>query len=430
MFFRMLKGALSRQKSRALIIALTMALGASLATAMLNVMLDVGDKVNQELKAYGANLTIVPRGASLARDLYGVSDEGASTGKYLDEGEIPKLKTIFWAFNIVDFAPYLDTKASAPELPGDLAIPLCGTWFDKHFAAPTGEAVNTGMAKMKSWWEIEGAWAGDEPGVRGYEAMIGANLASKLGVGAGDKISISAKESGELYIAGVFHSGGGEDDVMFVPLAFAQEIADERGLVSRVDVSALTTPENELARRAARDPNSLSRHEWDTWYCTAYISSIAYQIEEVIANSRAKPILQVAESEGAILNKTQLLMVLLTALSLASSALAISNLVTQSVIERSAELGLLEAIGASSSAVSVLIICETMITSLAGGTLGYFAGRGFAQIIGHTVFGSSIAAKGLVPPLVALLVLMVTILGSLPAIKLCLSLRPAEVLHG
>ena len=39
-----------------LLIAFTIALGASLATGMLNVMMDVGDKVNQELKNYGANI--------------------------------------------------------------------------------------------------------------------------------------------------------------------------------------------------------------------------------------------------------------------------------------------------------------------------------------------------------------------------------------
>ncbi len=61
MFFRMIKGALFRQKSKMIMIAVTIALGASLATAMLNIMLDVGDKVNQELKAYGANITVVPK---------------------------------------------------------------------------------------------------------------------------------------------------------------------------------------------------------------------------------------------------------------------------------------------------------------------------------------------------------------------------------
>ncbi len=84
-------------------VAFTIALGASLATAMLNVMLDVGDKVNQELKTYGANINVVPKEASLLDDLYGM--EGGSD-KYLQESELGNIKTIFWAFNIVDFAPY------------------------------------------------------------------------------------------------------------------------------------------------------------------------------------------------------------------------------------------------------------------------------------------------------------------------------------
>jgi putative ABC transport system permease protein len=259
---------------------------------------------------------------------------------------------------------------------------------------------------------------------------VGANLASKLGVEAGDVLSVEAKKSETVTVSGIFHSGGDEDDALFAPLAVAQRIADKPGLVNRIEVSALTTPENELARRAAQNPNSLSRHEWDTWYCTAYISSIAYQIEEVITNARAKPMLRVAEGEGAILKKTQLLMLLLTVLCLACSALAISNLVTASVMERSAEIGLLEAVGASNFDVSVLILAEALVTTFTGGAAGYFAGRVFAQIIGRSVFGSPINSNALVPPLVAVLVTVVTIVGSLPAIRLLLSMKPAETLHG
>ena len=52
----MVKGAILRQGRQLLFVALTVALGISLATAMLNVMFDVGEKVNQELKAFGANI--------------------------------------------------------------------------------------------------------------------------------------------------------------------------------------------------------------------------------------------------------------------------------------------------------------------------------------------------------------------------------------
>ncbi|MBQ8979583.1 MAG: ABC transporter permease, partial [Oscillospiraceae bacterium] len=62
--------------------------------------------------------------------------------------------------------------------------------------------------------------------------------------------------------------------------------------------------------------------------------------------------------------------------------------------------------------------------------VGYFAGFGFAQIIGQTVFGSSIEMKLFVIPIVAVLVIAVVLVGSLPAIRMLLSLRPAEVLHG
>ena len=72
MFWQMVKGALIRQRGRFILIALTVALGVSLATAMLNVMFDIGEKVNQELKAFGANITVTPRNSMVLKDLYGV----------------------------------------------------------------------------------------------------------------------------------------------------------------------------------------------------------------------------------------------------------------------------------------------------------------------------------------------------------------------
>ena len=85
----MIKGAFVRQWKKMLMIALTIALGASLATAMLNVMMDVEDKVNQELKTYGANITVSPKNASILQDLYDV--EGQAEAAYLKESELGKI---------------------------------------------------------------------------------------------------------------------------------------------------------------------------------------------------------------------------------------------------------------------------------------------------------------------------------------------------
>jgi putative ABC transport system permease protein len=73
---------------------------------------------------------------------------------------------------------------------------------------------------------------------------------------------------------------------------------------------------------------------------------------------------------------------------------------------------------------------EILLSALAGAVAGYFAGLGFAGVIGHTGFGSAIEAKMLVIPLVAVLTFLATLAGSLPAVRMLLVLRPTEVLHG
>ncbi|MBO6219835.1 MAG: ABC transporter permease [Treponema sp.] len=426
MFLRMVFRALVRQWKKMLMIAFTIALGSSLATAMLNVMFDVGDKVNQELKTYGANIRVLPQNASIMSDMYGIENES-----FLREDELGKLKTIFWAFNIVDFSPYLEGKA---ELKDGSEIKLTGTWFNHHLALPTGEELDTGMVAMKKWWTVKGQWISDSENEDGEnpKVMVGSELAKKHGLKLGDTISLSTKTTKEksFTVAGIFDAGGDEDEYAYVNLSDAQKLYDKSGLISSIEVSALTTPDNDLARKAAQDPSALNQMDWDTWYCTAYVSSICYQIQEVISNSVAKAVRQVAESEGAILNKTQLLMLLITILSLIGSALGISNLVTASVMERSKEIGLLKAIGAYDGPISALILTEILITAVVGGVMGYFAGLAFAQIIGQSVFDSAIAIKVTVIPLVAILIFVVTLSGSLPSIRLLLSLKPAEVLHG
>lgn len=428
MFIRMIAKAFLRQWKKMAMIAFTIALGASLATAMLSVMLDVGDKVNQELKAYGANINVVPKDASVITSLYDVGDENIS-GAYLREDELGKIKTIFWAFNIADYAPFVTARASFDN--GN-TVNVKGTWFNHHMELPTGEELDAGVMSMRSWWEVtEGDWLDEQKKEGTGYAMVGTDVASKENIHAGDMIHLTGSKSDlEVEVVGVFDSGGDEDAEIFVPLDTAQELAGLDGKVDSIEVSALTTPDNELAEKAAKDPSSLSVSQYETWYCTAYVSSICYQIEEVITDSVASAVRQVADSEGQILDKTQMLMILITILSLIGAALGICNLVTASVMERSQEIGLMKAIGAHNSSITGLILTEIFFTALIGTFVGFFAGIGFAQIIGHSVFQSSIALRPMVIPIVIVLVAVVTFLGCIPAIRMLQGLRPTEVLHG
>lgn len=424
MFLRMIAGSLLRQKGKMAMIACTIALGASLSSAMLNTMLGVGDKVNQELKTYGANITVVHKEASLLDDIYGV--KSGSTKKYLRESELYKIKTIFWAYNIVDYAPFLHVAVNYNNQ--QEAVRLTGTWFDYKIDVHTGQDVITGIRRMRTWWEVDGAWVTDEDD---SSCMIGSLFAGRNAIRVGDTITVTGPAgTASLKVSGIFNSGSEEDERIFTTLHTAQRLLGKFDVCESIEVSALTTPDNDLARKAARNPLSLTIKEMEVWYCTAYVSSICYQIQEVITDAVAKPVRQVAESEGAILNKTSLLMLLITILSLFASALGISNLVTASVMERRAEIGLKKAIGASNTAITVSVLTEIMIIGLIGGTIGYFIGLGLTHIIGTSVFGSSIPPAPMVIPIVVLIIFLITLLGSLPSVRYLLKLNPTEVLHG
>lgn len=427
MFWRMIWRTLARQKSKMLMIAFTVILGVSLSTAMMNVMLGVGDKVNRELKVYGANITVRHKDAALMNDLYGLSEGLGVTDKFLYEEDVLKLKTIFWGFNIIDFAPMIDGRA---RVNGGEEVPLLGAWVQKHAVLNTGEEIDTGLRPLRNWWQIDmkGDWLGEDDD--GF-VMVGGALAERLQIGVGGELTLTHNGAAKkVTVKGIFNDGGAADGQIVGTLKMVQELMSLPGKVSRLEVSALTTPDNDLARKAAQDPRSLSPEEYETWYCTAYVSAICHQIQEVVRDGVAKPVRQVAESEGTILNKTTLLMILITILSSIGSALAISNLITASVIERSQELGLLKALGAHNCQIVLLVLVEVMMTSLFGGALGYFLGIGFAQIIGQTVFGSSIEIARLVIVIVAVILFFVTLFGSIPAIRYLLNLKPTEVLHG
>ncbi len=429
MLFRMIRGVLFHQKSKMLLIALTIMLGASLATGMLNVVTGVEEKVNKELKNYGANIVVKPKDSSLLADIYDVGEGAELNTAWLREDELGKIKTIFWAFNIVDFTPFLDAQVALPD--GSQAR-ITGTWFNHHLDLPTGESLDTGVVSMRSWWDVTGGrWLDEQDEKAGTEIMAGTLLAQRMGWHAGDTVHITASQGErDVTIAGIYDAGGDEDEQLFATLDLVQALTGRENKVASIEVSALTTPDNELARRAARNPAALSSRDYETWYCTAYVSAVCYQIQEVITGSVASAVRKVAESEGTILDKTKLLMILITALSLIGSALGISNLVTASVMERSQEIGLLKAIGAKDRSITGVVMTEILITALIGTTAGYFLGFGFAQLIGHSVFGSSIEMNPQVIPIVAGLLALVTVAGSLPAIRMVLRLRPAEVLHG
>ena len=423
---RLLYRSFTRQLRRRSLIALTVALCASICVAMLGIVLDVGDKLNAELTTYGSNIVVQPKADAVVSNLYETDRDAAPTA-HLDESAIPKIKTIFWAYNIVDFSATLKGSVKVSSSGGEVDdLSVTGTWFNKDLSLPTGETTVAGVTTMRSWWTMEGSWPADDAD----QAVVGSDLAGRLGLSAGDTVTLTTPTgSRTLTVTGVYTSGDSDDDTLYAPLAVVQELTGHTGQVDQVEVKALTTPENDLSRKAAQNPAILSSADWETWYCTAYASSIAYQIEEAIPGAVAKQVRQVAAVEGNVLEKTQTLMILMTALSLVAAVLAVASLTTASLVERTGEFALLKAIGASSASVNRLILAETAVLGLAGTAVGALVGSGLAQLIGRIVFGSSITMRPMVYVLVVALISLVLLVATASSMRSILKIQPATALH-
>lgn len=452
---RMVARSLARQIKKRVLIAIVVCLSACVSVAMLSVVYDVGDKINAELSSYGSNIIVQPKSNAVVNDLYasrtksGYSNsqtlqtladaESQESTAFLKESDAAKIKMIFWAFNITNFAPkltiYANLKAnlkanSSAESAksANSVVPIVGTWFNRKLALASGETTVVGVQGMRSWWKmLEGRFPRDFK----HEAAVGTNLAKSHNLKVGQRIKLDrSSRQISLKIVGIYDSGDSDNNAIYADSSQAQRIANKPNMVEAIEVKALTTPENDLARKAAKNPAALSQEEWETWYCTAYPSSITYQIEEVIPGAVAKQVRQVSAMQGSVLNKTRAVMVLMTALSLVAAAVAVANLMAAAISERSGELALLKALGARDGAVARLMLMETAVIACAGALIGMIAGFGVAQVIGFSVFGSAISLRPMVFVLVFVLLAITVLAAAGSSIRSILHVRPAEVLHG
>ena len=136
MFARYVAESIRRAPRRKAMTVAAIAMGTAVATAMLGVMLDIGDKVNLELRSMGANILVTPKARAAGLTVGGISATPLSADDYIPENSVQKIKTIFWANNITGFAPSLtvQTRVNGAEIPVRVCLvqlpvqtrPACG----------------------------------------------------------------------------------------------------------------------------------------------------------------------------------------------------------------------------------------------------------------------------------------------------------------
>ncbi|MEY2396325.1 MAG: putative transport system permease protein [Acidobacteriaceae bacterium] len=419
MFVRLVYESFRRQKRRKLLAGAAITLGVTVATAMIAVATDIGDKINRELRTIGANLVITPQEDTLDVEIGGVNLKPPSDGAFLNEADLPKIKGTFWHNNITGFSPMLPVNVNLQHDGKTENLTLLGTYFAKPISFGK-EEFRTGVRSTHPWWKVSGAWPDDFS----RDVLLGERLAARLSFKDGDSVGLSGRE---LRVSGILSTGGAEDDEVVAPIAVAQEIIGKPSAVRRVYVSALTKPEDAFARR---DPRSMSGAIYDRWYCSPYPQSIAFQLQEAIPHSHAEQIRQVAQNEGAVLTRIEGLIFLVTLAALFASALAVSAAMATAIFERRAEVGLMKALGAGRLAVASVFFAEATLLALLGGFVGFVAGGALAHQIGRSIFNSQITIAPVLFPVILVIAVIVTFVGSAAAIRKAVELDPVFALRG
>src|SRR5215475_2167532 len=417
MFARLLYESFRRQKRRKLLAGIAITLGVTVATAMIAVATDIGDKINRELRSYGANLLVTPQEDTIDVEIGGVNLKPPSDGNFLSESDLPKIKGTFWRHNILGFSPMLPVTVTAGK-PGRDAT-LVGTYFAKQLTFGKDQ-FTTGVRNTHPWWKVNGAWPADDSS----DILVGENLSQKLQAHTEDTLALNGHGH---HIAGILSTGGPEDNQILAPLALAQQLLAKPDAVRRVYVSALTKPEDALARR---DPKTMSGELWDRWYCSPYVQSLAYQLQEAIPHSHAEQIRQVAQNEGTVLSRIKGLMLLITLAALFASALAVSAAMATAIFERRREVGLMKALGAGNFAVAALFFAESALLAVFSGLAGFFAGSWLAHRVGYSIFASQITIEPILFPIIMAIAVAVTFAGSAAAIRRAVKFDPVFALRG
>jgi putative ABC transport system permease protein len=448
MFPRLVYESFRRQTRRKLLAGVAITLGVAVATAMIAVATDIGDKINRELRTYGANLLVTPQEDTLDVEIGGVNLKPPSDGAFLSESDLPKIRGTFWHHNIVGFSPMLPVTVKIGRGADAKDATFVGTYFNKALRFGKDDFA-TGVRITHPWWKVScrdgsptrpnGATgaparserAEDERAACGWpddnskeEVLLGERLAAKLAKNPGDTIEVSGRE---LTISGILSTGAAEDDQIVAPLALAQEILGKPGAVRRLYVSAMTKPEDALARR---DPKTMNPELFDRWYCSPYVQSIAYQLQEAIPHSHAEQIRQVAQNEGTVLSRIKGLMLLVTLAALFASALAVSAAMATAIFERRVEVGLMKALGAGNLAVGALFFAEALLLAIIGGVTGFAAGSLLAHQIGRSIFNSQISIEPVLFPIILTIAVFVTFAGSAAAIRRAVKFDPVFALRG
>lgn len=427
MFFTMLWGAVFRRRSRAMMAVIASLVGAATLFCLASVCVAVPQQMNEEMRAYGANLIVTPASAT-----------GKSQG--IDTATVRNVTALIGAGHSVKSAAYRYESVRINSAPYTIA----------------GVDVKAVRA-LNRHWNVTGDWPGSD------NVMVGRDVADALGVKVGSRVTIGyraadasasasssasaksdsdestetaessaqgtqstqttqgeqttqATENGrvssdimdnngtEFRIAGIVDTGGNEDSIIYATTADMAKLAGhERGAdVVEYSVNAMGDDLNAIVDGINRNPNSAVK---------------------------AQTVTRITSSDTRIIAMLQTLFWIVSLVVLVLTLVGVGTTISSIVSQRRNEIGLRKALGADSRAIGVEFYVESGIYGLIGGIVGTAIGYVLARVLCSTVFGRALGFNWLLGVGSLLLSVAIAVIASIPPVRRATRIDPAIVLR-
>lgn len=432
MFFAMLWGAVFRRRSRAVMAVIASLVGAATLFCLASVCIAVPQQMNEEMRAYGANLIVTPADATS-------KSEGISTAT------ITNVTALVTAEHSAKSAAYRYESVRINSAPYTLA-------------GVNPKAVQT----LNRHWNVTGDWPSEG------NVMVGRDVADALGVHIGSRITIGyrvsdnsaassasgssdsgesdnqsdengsqmsdsgesdnqtvgklgqtesqVKENGrvssdimnnegtEFRVAGIVDTGGNEDSIVYATTADVAKLAgSKRGAdVVEYSVNAMGDDLNAIVKTLNANPNT---------------------------GVKAQTVTKITSSDTRIITMLQTLFWIVSLVVLVLTLVGVGTTISSIVSQRHNEIGLRKALGASSQAIGTEFYVESAIYGLIGGLFGTAIGYALARVLCVTVFERAIGFNWLLGLASLVLSMLIAVVASIPPVRRATRIDPAIVLR-
>jgi putative ABC transport system permease protein len=350
--------ALGANKLRASLTMLGMIIGVGAVIALMSIGRGIQAGITAQIGGLGTNLIFVSPGATTSG---GVRTQAGSAATLTTED----------AEAILTSGQVPEAKAVAPEASSRAQVVANGQNANTQVTGVTPD-----YQAVRNWTVAEGDFIGEEQvSARSLVAVLGATTAQNL-FGDSDPLGQTIRvDNVSLRVIGVLApkgSGGfgNSDDVVFVPLTTAQtrlnrsQTARGGNTVTQINVQ-LTDASAATSDAAGANITSLllERHR---------------KTEPDFTVRSQEDLLATASSISGFIT---VFLGSVAGISLVVGGIGIMNIMLVSVTERTREIGIRKAIGATGGNILTQFLIEAVVVSIAGGALGILLGAGGSRLL-------------------------------------------------